>query len=130
MTDGLVKHEGVVSINDVPLHPSTAANSSMRTVLSVIPCAFHIHTPVQSPLHTHDHTQRHTLPAEFKPSKSQPHAAHVHIHLLAPTVLHGKILAASILLCGKTQRREINLVQRSMMVLSFPRVFRASAVRG
>ncbi len=60
MTDGLVKHEGVVSINDVPPYPSTSTDSNMCTFLSVTLCAYHTHTHT----HTHKNTSActHTLP--------------------------------------------------------------------
>lgn len=44
MTDGLVKHEGVVSINDVPPYPSTDSDSNMCTFLSITLCAYLTHT--------------------------------------------------------------------------------------
>lgn len=37
MTDGLMKHEGVVSINAVPLHPSTCPDRNVQILLHV-PC--------------------------------------------------------------------------------------------
>jgi len=118
MTDGLVKHEGVVSINDVPPHPSDATDRNMCTFLSVILCAYHTQTCTNCPSYPltvpvlYKHRNTHTdLLVYAKPDA---------VHSAPPT--HCTALQGSrcllLTVCGTI----LNLVQQSMKVLSFPRV--------
>lgn len=62
MTDGFVKHEGVVSINGVPPHPSNVTDSNVCTFLPVTLSVYNtqIHKDKQPYMHTQTHTNKRT----------------------------------------------------------------------
>lgn len=100
MTDGLVKHEGVVSINDVPPHPSTPTDSNMCTFLSVLPCAHHTRahaTHISACTRTHGHLYLWSLYRASHSRIQHTHAFTSPAHSYC-TALHCNSLAASMLL--------------------------------
>lgn len=111
MTDGLVKHEGVVSINDVPPHPSTATDSNMCTFLSVMLCVSHTHTQKHVSLHKKPCTRTHPLkvPVQYIHRNThtdlhvytEPAAAHTHTspaHSCCTALLCNSLSASMLLL--------------------------------
>lgn len=62
MTDGFVKHEGVVSINGVPPHPSNATDSNVCTFLPVTLSVYNtqMHKDKQPYMHTHTNKHKQT----------------------------------------------------------------------
>lgn len=133
MTDGPVTPEDVVSINNVPIHTSTTTDSNMCTFLSVTlytyhtytyihtrthaQTALHAHTPTYSTVFTQEHPHRHE---SLHKARCSTHTFTSPAHSYCIALLCSTLLLRYGYLCGKIHQWEINLVQQSMKVLSFP----------